>query len=223
MLHCKIEHPPSLIDIQQIVNEFLSYGDTTFLKIDYIPENISIEVDIYDEMAYDIDTLTKRNKYISYYGSKLYFRIECQALQFFLKIPVINVNNIILSCVLQLLMEPSKDNLEYMNKTLFHHNITSFESVKEIQQVIYHSLRYSEHMSDNYYRHTIETYRDVIPIMAALIIDFSDTDQNDKLIPIIETVDPEPILDYFTKHDIEKLPMLIELFNQYGKYEELTL
>jgi hypothetical protein len=40
---------------------------------------------------------------------------------------------------------------------------------------------------------------------------------------MIENVDPDPIIEWFTEYDVEKLPMIINLFNEYGKYQSLEL
>jgi predicted transcriptional regulator len=77
-------------------------------------------------------------------------------------------------------------------------------------------------MNHDYYKACVETYKDK-KFIISLIGEFMDYNQKDRLIPLIETVDPQKTLEYYTEHDVEKVPKLIELFNQYGKYEEFEL
>ena len=48
-------------------------------------------------------------------------------------------------------------------------------------------------------------------------------DDKDALKIMIENVDPDPIIEWFAEHDVEKLPVVINLFKEYGKYESLEL
>jgi hypothetical protein len=48
-------------------------------------------------------------------------------------------------------------------------------------------------------------------------------DDKAKLKIMIENVNPDPIIEWFTEYDVEKLPMIINLFNEYGKYQSLEL
>ena len=60
-------------------------------------------------------------------------------------------------------------------------------------------------------------------LLAKVIQNVLHYDDNANLKIMIENVDPDPIIEWFNEHDIEKVPKLIELFNEYGKYQSLEL
>jgi hypothetical protein len=184
------------------------------LSIDIIPKGFLVEVRICRiDVPYDVyGTSSIKREYI---------KIVCPRLSFYYRAPDMKlVNNVMLKALLLLIIEPSKEHLDYFNKTL--PLLLDFDDFTQLQTAIRDSLKHSTLMNHDYYKACVETYKDE-EFIISLIGEFIRDDRKSKLIPIIETVDPEKTLEYYTKHDIEKVPILIELFNQYGKYEELTL
>lgn len=190
------------------------------LSIDIIPKRLSVEVSIYrieTPHAYHKNNI----KYITTPIEKQCIEIDCPRLSFYYRsLPMNLVDNVMLKALLLLIIEPSKEHLVYFNKTL--PILLKFGDFTLLQTAIGDSLRYSTQMNHDYYKACIETYKDE-EFIISLIGEFIRDNRKDRLIPIIETVDPEKVLEYYTEHDVEKVPILIELFNQYGKYEELTL
>ena len=182
------------------------------LSIDIIPKGFSVEVRIFRINKPDFyGTSIKRNC----------IEIECPRLSFYYReLPLSSVDNVMLKALLLLIIEPSKEHLDYFNKTLPH--LIDFEDFISLKADIRHSLTYSTPINHDYYKACVETYKDK-EFIISLIGEFIRYDRKDRLIPIIETVDPEKALEYYTEHDVEKVPKLIELFNQYGRYETLEL
>lgn len=186
------------------------------LSIDIIPKGFSWEVSI----EIDMSKLYHTNNYISLPKNRC-IEIECPHLSFYYRsLPLRSVDNVMLKALLLLIIEPSKEHLDYFNKTL--PTFLCFGDFTLLQTAIGDSLKHSTQMNHDYYKACVETYKDE-EFIISLIGEFIHDDQKDRLIPLIETVDPEKVLEYYTEHDVEKVPKLIELFNQYGKYEELTL
>ena len=52
---------------------------------------------------------------------------------------------------------------------------------------------------------------------------FYDATSKDKLKSVIENVDPDPIIEWFVNNDVDLLPVVINLFNEHGKYQSLEL
>ena len=182
------------------------------LNIDIIPKGFSVEMRICKINKLDVyGTSIKRER----------IEIECPRLSFYYRgLPMKLVDNVMLKALLLLIIEPSKEHLDYFNKTL--PILIDFEDFVILKADIGHSLRYSTPMNHDYYKACVETYKDK-KFIISLIGEFIDYNQKDRLIPLIETVDPQKTLEYYTEHDVEKVPKLIELFNQYGKYEEFEL
>ena len=61
------------------------------------------------------------------------------------------------------------------------------------------------------------------PLLAKVIQNVLHYDDKANLKITIENVDPDPIIEWFTEYDVEKSPMVINLFNEYGKYQSLEL
>lgn len=61
------------------------------------------------------------------------------------------------------------------------------------------------------------------PLLAKVIQNVLHYDDKANLKITIENVDPDPIIEWFTEYDVEQLPMIINLFNEYGKYQSLEL
>lgn len=189
------------------------------LSIDIIPKGFSVEVRI---CRIDTPDFYHNNiKYVATPIERELIEIECPRLSFYYRaLPMRLVDNVMLKALLLLIIEPSKEHLDYFNKTL--PIILDFEDFTLLQKAIRDSLKHSTPINHDYYKACVETYKDK-EFIISLIGEFIRDDRKDRLIPIIETVDPEKALEYYTEHDVEKVPKLIELFNQYGKYEELTL
>lgn len=188
------------------------------LSIDIIPKRFSVEVRICR-----IETPDFYHNNIKYITTieREYIEIDCPNLSFYYReLPLVSVNNEILKALLLLIIEPSKEHLDYFNGTL--PPLLDFEDFITLKADIRHSLTYSTPMNHDYYKACVETYKDK-EFIISLIGEFMDDNRKDRLIPLIETVDPEKTLEYYTEHDVEKVPILIELFNQYGKYEEFEL
>ncbi len=188
------------------------------LSIDIIPKGFSVEVRIYKT---DMPEFYHNNiKYITLIEREC-VEIDCPNLSFYYReLPMRLVNNEMLKALLLVIIEPSKEHLDCFNKTLSP--LLDFKNFTQLQTAIRDSLTHSTQMNHDYYKACIETYKDEKFIMS-LIGEFMDDNRKDRLIPLIETVDIEKTLEYYTEHDIEKVPKLIELFNQYGKYEEFEL
>lgn len=201
------------------VDKFLESVFVRPLSIDMIPKGFSVEVRIYR-----IETPEFYHDNIKYITQPIewgYIEIDCPNLSFYYReLPLRSVNNEILKALLLLIIEPSKEHLDYFNGTL--PPLLDFEDFITLKADIRHSLTYSTPMNHDYYKACVETYKDK-EFIISLIGEFMDDNRKDRLIPIIETVDPEKVLEYYTEHDVEKVPKLIELFNQYGKYEEFEL
>lgn len=60
-----------------------------------------------------------------------------------------------------------------------------------------------------------------ITIQRGLIYDAMSN--KDKLKSVIENVDPDPIIEWFVNNDVDLLPVVINLFNEHGKYQSLEL
>lgn len=196
------------------VDKFLESAFVRQLSIDIIPKGFSVEVRI-----------CRINK-PDFYGTSISFKrecieIECQRLSFYYReLPLVSVDNEMLKALLLLIIEPSKEHLDYFNKTL--PLLLDFEDFITLKADIRHSLTYSTPMNHDYYKACVETYKDK-EFIISLIGEFMDDNRKDRLIPLIETVDPEKVLEYYTEHDVEKVPKLIEMFNQFGNYETLEL
>ena len=94
----------------------------------------------------------------------------------------------------------------------------------EKYRLIAKTLILTTNMSNQYYQSLIRLYEDFdTDFIAELIYEFIDKNMQDKLILTIKELNPQKILEYYSEYDIEKVPTLIELFNQYGKYEEFEL
>lgn len=60
-------------------------------------------------------------------------------------------------------------------------------------------------------------------LLAKVIQNVLHYDDKATLKIMIENVDPDPIIEWFTEYDVEKSPLVINLFNEYGKYQSLEL
>ena len=195
------------------VDKWIDSVFTRPLRIDIIPKGFSVEVRICRIDIPDVyGTSSIKREYIV---------IECRHLSFYYRAPDMRlVNNVMLKALLLLIIEPSKEHVDYFNETLTP--FLCFGDFTQLQTAIRDSLKHSTQMNHDYYKSCVETYKDE-EFIISLIGEFIQDNRKDRLIPFIETVDPEKTLEYYTEHDVEKVPILIELFNQYGKYKEFEL
>lgn len=125
--------------------------------------------------------------------------------------------------LLLLLIYPKR---EYLLDPLHQSDITvgNISFILEEYRFVAKTLILTTNMSDHYYQSLIRLYEDFdTDFIAELIYELIDKNMQDKLILTIKELNPQKTLEYYSEYDIEKVPTLIELFNQYGKYEEFEL
>jgi hypothetical protein len=200
---CLIENPDELYEKLNAIIRYWKRVSMLFpIKIIYSPENLEIL----------IFTRTKTEGCIL--GNNI-FEIEF-SLAFAYKTER-------LLGLLLLLIYPKR---EYLLDPLHQSDITvaNISFHLEEYRFVAKTLILATNMSDHYYQSLIRLYEDFdTDFIAELIYEFIDKNMQDKLILTIKELNPQKTLEYYSEYDIEKVPTLIELFNQYGKYEEFEL
>lgn len=86
-----------------------------------------------------------------------------------------------------------------------------------------------EHMKEN--SHFVKIIRmlneigeyEILAITIQRCLIYDSMSNKDKLKSVIENVDPDPIIEWFVNNDVDLLPVVINLFNEHGKYQSLEL
>lgn len=191
------------------------------LLIEYIPLRITIRV------RFDVfTTLTSKNylsidhRVLSVQSKDLHFSA------FFSNSNILSSERVLI--LLEFLMDPypNDENRRKLICDVIHeltdlsrwiYNMFSFSVLNESKE---------EQVNGNkYIISVIKMFNEAgeYPLLAWIIQHVLHYDDKANLKIMIENVDPDPIIEWFTEYDVEKLPMIINLFNEYGKYQSLEL
>ena len=195
------------------------------LRIEYIPLGITIRVNF--DIFTDFLSLNNR-RVLSVQSEDLHFNVV------FSDLNILSPERVLI--LLEFLMDPYPNdenkrklicevihdltnNTDYAMLRMLHwiYNMNSFSILYESKE--------KQVNEDKYFISVTKMINESgeYQLLAKVIRNVLHYDDKAKLKIMIENVDPDPIIEWFTEYDVEKLPMIINLFNEHGKYQSLEL